>query len=97
MFLVETAMSNILVEAEDKIRRILGVMDGIEEQMIDAQPRLAATQLDELHIRGDETDALENEYVRWGCRLSDILMVPIYAYSTKYKGHFGGCNLPVRG
>lgn len=98
-FLVESAMNLLIPEAEDRVRRILAVMDGIEAQLIDAQPRLAATQLDELHIRGDETDALETEYARWGSRLADIFGVPIYPYSLRYKGRLGPVagSIPVRG
>ncbi len=99
IFLVETAMNNILQVAEDRVRRIVGVMDGVEEQLIDAQARLAATQLDELHLREDEPDKLEKEYVRWGCRLADVLGVPIYPYSQRYKNWMGTVagNVQVRG
>jgi hypothetical protein len=99
IFLVETAMNNILQVAEDRVRRIVAVMDGIEEQLIDAQPRLAATQLDELHLREDEPDKLEKEYVRWGCRLADVLGVPIYPYSQRYRNNMGTVagNVSVRG
>ncbi len=98
IFLVETAMNNILQVAEDRIRRIVGVMDGIEDQLIDAQARLAAIQLDELHLREDEPDKLEKEYVRWGCRLADTLGVPIYPYSTRYRNGMGvvAGSIPVR-
>ena len=89
MFLVESAMNYILPEAEFRVRHIIGVMDGIEQQLVAAQPRLAATQMDELHLREDETTRLEFEYVRWGCRLADVLGAPIYAYSTRYMGKVG--------
>jgi hypothetical protein len=98
-FLVEFAMSNILPEAEDRVRRICGVMDTVESQLLSAQMRLAALALDELKLRPDEPDKLEREYVRWGCRLADMLGVPIYAYSTRYMGKVGGVSggtIPVR-
>lgn len=99
IFLVETAMSNIMAEAEFRVRKIVGVMDGIEDQLVDAQARLAAEKLDELTIRRDETDSLEAEYVRWGCRLADLLGVPIYPYSNRYREHMGTVagSIPVRG
>lgn len=99
MFLVETAMSNILPEAETFVRSIVGVMDGVECKLISAQDRLAAIQLDELKLREDEPGQLEKEYVRWGCRLADVLAVPIYAYSTRYMGRVGNVvagNIPCR-
>lgn len=97
IFLVETAMTQLLENATDRVRRILNIMDGVENKMVDAQDRLAAIQLDELHLRDNEPDQLEREYVRWGHRLADILGVPIYAYSTKYRsvGVRAG-SIPVR-
>ena len=98
LFLVEQAMDYILPGAEDNVRRILGILDGIECRLVDAQDRLAAKSLDNLTMRVDETDALENEYYRWGGRLADILGVPFYAYSNRYKRHgkgFAG-SIPVR-
>lgn len=97
-FLVEHALNNIIGAAEDRVRRILGVMDGIEDQLTDAQPRLAAEKMDELTIRKDEADALEREYVRWGSRLADVLGVPIYPYSARYRTALSGGagSIPVR-
>lgn len=98
LFLVEAAMNYILPVAEDKVRQILGIMDGIECRLVDAQDRLAAKSLDNLTMRVDETDALEAEYYRWGGRLADTLGVPFYAYSNRYKRHgksYAG-SIPVR-
>ena len=91
-------MEKILPIAEDKVRQIIGVMDGIECRLVDAQDRLAAKSLDNLTMRVDETDALEAEYYRWGGRLVDTLGVPFYAYSNRYKRHgksYAG-TIPVR-
>lgn len=84
-FLVESAMNLLLPVAEDRVRSIVGVMDGIECRLIDAQDRLAAKRIDQLELRDDEPSQLENEYQRWGFRLADTLGVPVYAYSTKYR------------
>ena len=99
LFLVEVAMNNLLPVAEDKVRSILNIMDGIECRLVDAQERLAAKSLDNLTMRADETDALEGEYYRWGGRLADTLGVPFYAYSNRYKRHGGRAfagSIPVR-
>jgi len=99
LFLVDLAMDRLLVASEDRVRRILGVMDGIEEKLIAAQDRLAADKLDELVLRKTEPEELETEYVRWGGRLADILGAPFYHYSTRYKGRSGGVfagSIPVR-
>lgn len=98
-FLLELAMDKILPIAEDKVRQVISVMDSIECRLVDAQERLAAKSLDNLTMRADETDALEAEYYRWGGRLVDILGVPFYAYSNRYKRHGGRVfagSIPVR-
>ena len=85
LFLVESAMNLILPAAESKLRSILGVLDGVECRLIDAQDRLAAKSVDSLTMRPDETAALEEEYRRWANRLADILGVPLYGYSLRFQ------------
>lgn len=85
LFLVQLALENLLPIAENKARQILGILDGIECRLVDAQERLAASAISELKMRADEPDALEHEYYRWGGRLADLLGVPFYAYSNRYK------------
>lgn len=85
LFLVEQALNYLLPVAEDRVRQILGVMDGVECRLIAAQDRLAAKRIDNLELRDDEPSQLEAEYRRWGYRLADTLGVPIYAYSVRYR------------
>lgn len=89
LFLVETALNLILPDAEDELRRIIGIMDGVECRLVEAQDRLAAKRIDQLELRDDEPGQLEGEYRRWGFRLADLLGVPVYAYSVKYKNRSG--------
>lgn len=98
LFLVESAMNLILPVAEEKVRSILNVLDTIECRLIDAQTRMAATQVDNLTMRRDETDALEGEYRRWANRLADLMGVPLYAYSLRFKqqGTTYAGSIPVR-
>ena len=84
LFLVETAMSNVLEESIPRVRQIVSILDSIECKLVDAQDRLKATELAELKLRRDETDALEHEYLRWASRLADLLGVPLYAYSIRF-------------
>lgn len=97
LFLVESAMNLILPEAEDKARSILNILDGIECRLVDAQDRLAAKGVDNLTMRPDETNALEAEYRRWANRLADLLGVPLYAYSLRFKqpGALHAGSIPV--
>lgn len=89
-FLVYNVLDKLLDSAIEQVRSITQVMDNIEVKLIDAQDRLAATQLEELHLREDETDKLEGEYRRWGYRLADITGAPIYPYSRRYSGGGSG-------
>lgn len=98
MFLVDSAMSNLLEESVDRVRKILNVMDRIEDVLAEgAIERLAAIRLDEMELREDEPDKLDKEYQRWGKRLADLLGAPIYPYSARYQSMLGGVgSIPVR-
>lgn len=96
-YLVESAMELVLPVAESKVRQIIDVMDGIECRLIDAQTRFAAESIDQLKMRDNEPQKLEEEYRRWGFRLADVLSVPVYPYSTRYFPAVGAAtNVPVR-
>jgi len=99
LFLVEQAMSNLLDDFLPKVRQILGIMDEVECRLVSAQSRLAAESLGDIRMREKEPDLLEDEYFRWGGRLADILGVPFYAYSNRYRGRgpARGGNIPVSG
>lgn len=98
LFLVESAMTRIIADSVPRVKRILQIMDGIEEQLVEAQPRFAAMKLGDLDLRENETDKLEREYVRWGHRLAEIFGVPVYPYSERYSQSFGvrAGSIPVR-
>jgi DUF1009 family protein len=91
-------MSYLIEDAVDRVRRVLKIMDDLELKLIDSQDRLAAIQLDSLKLRENEPDQLEKEYARWGFRLADILGVPVYPYSTRYRVAMGvrSGSIPVR-
>jgi len=100
MFLVEQSMNNLIDQTVARVRRVLRVMDDIEDQLIESQVRLSAKRLDGIELREDEPDKLEREYVRWGWRLADMLGVPVYPYSERYKRAGAGIragNIPVSG
>jgi len=87
----------------ENIRRILCVLSGIEQKLIAAQDRLAVESLEGLKLRSTEAglsepDALEREYCRWGLRLADILRVPLYVYSDRFRSVIGvsAGSIPVR-
>lgn len=96
-FLVENALTRLMEVALEQVRAIIKTMDDIEMKLIDSQDRLAATQLEELHLNNSEPDMLEKEYRRWGYRLADIIGAPIYPYSTRYQNLGGIRNVSVSG
>lgn len=102
-FMLETAMNNVLNSAIPRVRDILQILDDLEQQMIDAQPQLAADTLGGLGLAGSRdprgrlvTDRLENEYVRWAGRLADIFGVPLYPFSERFMKSRRGTTIPVR-
>lgn len=100
-FLVEAALERVMAPAVPRIYELLGILDGIERQMVDALKRLKAQQLGELKLRNSneeatEQDLLENEYLRWAQRLADHLGVPLNVYAARFQGLAGGgINTPV--
>lgn len=99
MFLVETAMDKILTEFLPTIRQTICVLDGIESQMVSGQPNLAVNKLGEMELRKEHLDQLEREYKRWAFRLAEDIGVPVYLFSSRFKGtgQGGAGNISVRG
>jgi hypothetical protein len=96
LFIVEAAMDHLIAEHVPKVRSLLDVLDGIECRLLAAADRLAAISLGEIKLRDNEPDMLEKEYFRWAGRLADILGVPFYAYSNRFKGKAMMGSIPVR-
>lgn len=96
LFLVDSAMNRLIQHAEDRVRKILTILDGIEDKLVDAQDRLAAERLEELTLREDEPNRLEAEYLRWAQRLANMLGVPPYPYSDRFARSARGATVPVR-
>jgi hypothetical protein len=94
-FLLEAQMNRIPEEAIGNVRRLIAILDKIEEQMLDAQDRMKAESLGEITLRKDETDSLEREYARWAKRLADTLGIPLNAYSERFRNGQGRAVLSV--
>lgn len=91
-FLVEAQMNRIPETAIGGIRRMVAILDNIEDRLLDALDRLAADKLGEITLRQNEHDSLEREYVRWAKRLADDLGVPLNAYSERFRS---GAGVPL--
>jgi hypothetical protein len=99
LFLIEDAMDRLLPNgSEDRVRKIICILDGIEDRMIAAQGRLAVKKVEEIEMRPDEPDALEEEYTRWAQRMVDIFGVPLYPLSPRFANAGGvkAGSIPVR-
>jgi hypothetical protein len=98
MFLVELAMNNILPTAEDRVRKLLTILDGVECKQVEAQNYLVVSKVDDIELRENVGDLLEAEYCRWAARLSDELGAPLYPGAVKFRSLFGvGIgSVPVR-
>jgi len=103
IFLVEQAMTLLTNEyALDRVRRVLFTLDEIERKLQDSLCLLVAEQLGDLKLRSATPgqtypDLLEREYLRWAKRLADMLGVPLYPYSDRFKQRVNSGNISVRG
>lgn len=98
VFLLEEAISALLTNtyALDRVRKILCVLDGMEEKIAAAACQLTAESIGDIKLRANLPDLLEREYVRWARRLADILGVPIYPFSMRFRNP-RSINVSVRG
>lgn len=96
VFMLESAMELLVnSDAIDRVRRILFTLDEIEEKLRAALCSMIAEQLGTLKLRGNYTDLLEKEYVRWANRLADIFGVPKYFFSARFQRRGPGTSVPV--
>lgn len=101
IFLLEQSMNNLTSTfAITRVIRTLDILDETECRIERAQKQLLVSKLGDLTLRGAEegmtaTDLLEREYGRWARRLADILGIPLYPYSARFKRATGVYNVPV--
>lgn len=102
VFLLEQGLELLtLGYAVNRVRCILGTLDGLECQLAGAVQTLSASRLGnlEMHPLKEKgllfTDSIEREYVRWASRLADILGVPLYPYSARFRKSGPGSVVPV--
>lgn len=96
LFLLESAMNLLIVQAEERARRILNTLDRIECLMAgDAIDNLEMESVEGIKMRPDHLDKLEMEYKRWAQRLADLFGVPLYPYSARNAGGVVAGNIKV--
>ena len=92
-FIVESAMNNLLPEAEPGVRRAIQELDCIEDQQSQFRQSLEIVKSGNTVIRGPEAFAeLENQYRTWSQRLADTLGTPVNPFSLQHQqlGTMGG-------
>lgn len=88
-FLLETAMNMIMGDAIPRVLEILQVLGNVEQKMIEAQGVLVASKLEDLTLRDDYPQKLEEEFNRWAQRLADMFGVPLYGYAARFNSGDG--------
>ena len=86
---LELAMNNILEAAIPRVRECMTVLGTVEQKMVDALNSLIASKLEDLTLRDDYTQRLEEEFNRWAQRLADVFGVPLYGYAARFNSGDG--------
>jgi hypothetical protein len=84
-WLFEDAVTRIRVESEQRVIGLLDKLDQIECTLFRASSELFAKRAAELEPNLSQPDDVEREYMRWACRLADMLGVFPYPYSERFK------------
>lgn len=102
VFILEDAMTLLTnANAYARVQQILATLDSIECQLAKAVQTLAASSLGDMDLHPLKakgllfTDSIEREYVRWASRLADVMGVPLYAYSSRFRKRGPGTSIPV--
>ena len=72
-FIIEACMNKIIPAALPQFRRILTILDGIEEQMVGDLELLAVTSVGSINIDPDEQAKLQKAYLKWQGALCNML------------------------
>lgn len=98
-FIIEGAMNRLLPESYDEVRRLLAILDGVEQQIIEDQELLAVSKVDEIDIRPDEFKQLIKQYLWWQASLANMFGVTPNPYDQRFVSWgtgAGGINVSVQ-
>lgn len=98
-FLIEVALNKILPAAENTYRRFIDALNGIECQILENQPNLAAKKVGTIEINSDEFKLIMNQYRFWQGQLANMLGIPVNPFDQRPGfGESGGngINVPVQ-
>jgi len=94
-YLIEGAMNQVLPEAELECRRLIGVLDGIEAQMVGDLELLAVNKIGEIDVNQDEQQKLRRAYRHWQAELGNLLGIPPNPFDQRFM-NAGGLNVGVQ-
>lgn len=101
-FLLELALERLVDPfAVERCRGLLNTLDSIECKLRESADYVVAESIGQMKLhplasRGKlASDSLESEYVRWAYRLADMLGVPVYAFSQRFRRGGPGSMIPV--
>lgn len=93
-FMIESAMDKVLRAAVPELERILGILDGIEDQSVSDLELTAVDRVGEIDINQGEQRQLAAQYDRWLGSLENLLGVPRNPFDKRLQTG-GGINARV--
>ncbi len=91
-FLLEGQMNTLPETAVSLVRMLVGRCDQTEQQMFEAQERLAAKSIERIDLNENEIDKLTERYRYWVLKLAEQFGAPVNAYSAAFQAG-GGMQL----
>ncbi len=92
-FALESAIDNLVPEAEKMVIEIIEQLECIEKQLVSQRGDLAVLAIGSIQMAGrDGMGSVEDEYRKWSKKLADTIGVPPYRHSAYQReiGAFSG-------
>ena len=97
IFMLESAMTKVLPEAEAKARELLAKCETLETQVFEDAELLVVNEVGSIKIREDEMGAVWKQYDMWRNALANVFGVPPHPFDFRFNNAaVGGVNAPVR-
>jgi hypothetical protein len=97
-FPIEGAFTRLLPEAEPEYRRLIGILNDIEAQVLEDQDLLAIEKIDEITVNLQEFEMLLKRYKFWQGHLCNLLGIQPNPYDQRPgfgQGWSGGGGINV--
>ena len=88
-FLLEGQMGTFPETAVSLVRMLVGRCDQTEQQMFEAQERLAVKSVERIDMNENEIDELTERYRYWVLKLAEQFGAPVNAYSAAFQAGAG--------